>query len=527
MAKLFATEDLDTNEVSEVTIDAKIENSDIPNITDDYEGTIQVVTEGFQRAANDLFIVSDIQASLAAKKLSSVEYFTSIENYSLYMKSISNNLGVDAKIPSMEDFKNPFGIKASHQFVMEGFVEFIRSIWEKIKSFFKEFFKRIMLFLKRLVNANLELDEYEKYIDELMHRVKRSENSRVEPVKVESKLPGMLTDYGMEELNTEYLMTRGLLKLDNLASYITVLTDRVIPNFLAGIESATNDIKGTFGQGYRPTPEAAAEFTSTTRDKFVNSLRTIFTFQNSLKELPEDVYSNVMNMFDSHQLGNGNTEFISVIEERNKLAAMPMGYNMFLVVSNFGVSLGERDTRTSKVYITSSVQKNTHTQSSMHTITNKGNLLKIYDFYKEYSKEVKIKNVEKRIDNLQDIIFDMTKKLDQPFRFALENDDLASGNTTGFNIDTSDPELQHGNPGGFGAGVNFPNTDTNDTGRSNEEDPSRELVRKEIKEFQRFIFGYMDAVQAFVREMTVNGLGTYEQTRYELIKLIYKSGKQF
>ncbi|NTW90407.1 MAG: hypothetical protein HGA35_00390 [Erysipelotrichaceae bacterium] len=303
MSKLFSHEDLDTEQGAENLIEAKIENSDIPDMTEVHETSIQVSVEGVLKASSDLYIVKDVQASLESKKLSSVEYFTSIENYSLFMKSISNNLGVSAKIPSMEDFKNPYGIKASHQFVMEGFTDFVRSIWEKIKSFFKDFFKKIMLFMKRLVNANLEMEEYEEYIESLMRNVKKSDKKNVEPIIVDSKLPSMLSDFGMEELTTDYLFTKGRDKLMNLSRVINVLSDQQLTRFEKDLGLMVTYISTELESLKQKDASAISEIVSNIRNRCSDDFsNTLFTTEVSFKALPDEVQSTVMNILDTEQL---------------------------------------------------------------------------------------------------------------------------------------------------------------------------------------------------------------------------------
>lgn len=528
MAKLFAAEEFEVEALpADKLVEAKIENSDIPDIAEFHEDAIVASTEAFARASNDLFIVGDIKASLESKKLGSLEYFTSIENYSLYMKSISNNLGVKAKMPSLEDFKNPYGTKASHQFVMEGFMEFMRSIWEKIKSFFKEFWKRILLFLKRLVNANLEMEEYEQYIEDLMHKVKRSDKSRVEVSKTDSKLPKILTDFGAQELTTDYLLSKGRTKLTNLARMIDIVTDKAIPSYLNGLSAATKEIHSKFTKDYKPTPETAADFTSTMRARYNEEVRGLFSYNTGLKSLPDDAYNSVMSSFDGDQLDSSNASFYSLTSDSDSMSSLPNNYNLYLTISNFSVPVGNRHLRTSKVNICTSKQPNTQAVSSMNLISDRMNLLKFYDFYKDYSKQVNIKKVESRIEKLYDTVQAMIKNLEEPFGHALEshNDGQSPDVMSGIAAEPLDmPDLS----GHMRQGDMVGDIDTGSASTGNPDlDRMRMQTKEEIREFQKYVFGYMNVIQTFMREFSVSILGTYQETRYELIKYLYKSAKQF
>jgi hypothetical protein len=103
--------------------------------------------------------VQGMQAHLSVQKPCSAAYFTSLESYSPIVRSLGEKLGV-RHMPSMEDFKNPHAAKDAHNFAMEGFREMISKAWEKIKSFFRDFFKKISVFVRRLIKANLDLESY-------------------------------------------------------------------------------------------------------------------------------------------------------------------------------------------------------------------------------------------------------------------------------------------------------------------------------------------------------------------------------
>lgn len=532
MSKLFAGEDFDIELPTSQTIEAKIENSDIPDIIETHETSIQVAVEGVLKATNDLYIINDIRASLESKKLSSVEYFTSIENYSLYMKSISNNLGIKTKIPSMEDFKNPYGAKTSHQFVMEGFMEFIRSIWQKIKSFFKDFFKRILLFFKRLVNANLEMEEYEEYIEGMMHNVKKSDKKNVEPIKINSKLPSMLSDFGMDSMGTDFLFSKGQTKLQNLSKLINVLTDKHIVQFESDLKDINTVISRKFVQGYKPLPDEARDISSNARNMYINNFtKNLFASETTLNSLPERVNSEVLNNFDSNQLDDNNARFYSIINDRDVSETLPNNFNLYLAISQYDTSNDQNNIRTGKMLIISNIEKNTHIANSMDTIGSRDNLLRFYEFYKKFSKDFKINKVNIRIEDFENSINTMIKSLERPFAFALESesDDEPIFNSPEWHAkygaqiverpDWVNDDFVRNNP-------RYSNS-RNDNGPDIVDDVYRPQTRKEFEHLQKFIFNYMNCVQSFLKEYSVNIAATGQECRYEMIKLLYKSAKQF
>lgn len=522
MGKLFAGEDFEVEaKPLEQLIEAKIENSDIPDIVEFHEDAIQVAVEGVSKATNELYILQEVKASLESKKLSSVEYFTSVENYSLYMKSVANNLGIKSRIPSMEDFKNPYGIETSHKIAIEGFSEFIRSVWEKIKSFFKDFFKRIMLFFKRLVNANLQMEEYEMYIEDLMHNVKKSDKSSIEQIKVDSKLPALLATPDVEVMKTDYLLTKGKQKMDNLTQFTEKLYGEVDKGLMKDFERNLNGLK----DGLRSKAIQAADIDDI-RHNFVDMFKKIFTIHVDYRALPDEVQSDVMSMFSTTELSASN--FYSFIPDRNTDAALPKNFNIYHVAADVQI---DETNRTSKLFICSNIERNIITENKLETISSRENLLRLYDFYKKFSKEIKIEKMGRQLQDLDRQIEDSFKVIKDTFSVALESDDrwtMPVNVIDATEVDT--PEARE-----LMSDLPFPaNNQTSTTSGSTPEpveDGKQHKFSKEVREklndLSKFLNNLMNVIQVLLKDMSVVLLGTYQEVRYEMIKYLYKCAKQF
>lgn len=502
MAKLFAGEDLDIEQTApEQLIEAKIENSDIPDIVEFHEDAVQVAVEGVARACNELYILRDVKASLESKKLSSVEYFTSVENYSLYLKSVANNLGVKAKIPSLEDFKNQYSAETSHHIAMEGFVEFMRSIWEKIKGFFRDFFKRIMLFLKRLVNANLQMDEYEMYIESMIQKVKRSDKNTVTAIKIDSKLPTMLCATDSDLMKSDHLLTKGRQKLENLSFFINGFTMTLEKSFIPEFETALKNLKTILSAN-----DLTADDIDNVRNDFVDCFKSMFAYKlSSFRDVPEEVQSDILNVFDSKQLQEAN--IYSAVSDRDSNSTMPNNINMYHVSTSFNVS--ETD-RSSRIFICTNSFKNTIVENTIETISSRDNLLRFYDFYKTYSKEVKMDRVEKLITHFDKQIDTLIRSIHEPFKIAMESDDNMTPlermlRTQGVRINVDEDEQPSNKPG----------------------HKHSDAIRSKIDDLHKFIISVLNVIQVLLRDIVSELIGTYQETRYELIKYIYKSAKQF
>ena len=523
MAKLFAGEDLDIEQTApEQLIEAKIENSDIPDIVEFHEDAIQVAVEGVTRASNELYILRDIKASLESKKLSSVEYFTSIENYSLYMKSVANNLGVKVRIPSLEDFKNPYGVQTSHQIAMEGFMEFMRSIWEKIKSFFKDFFKRVMLFFKRLVNANLQMEEYEMYIEDMMHKVKRSDKNTAEQIRVDSKLPSLLAAPELDKMKTDYLLTKGKQKLGNLSTFIKSFTEVVKGRFAGEFKDKMDQLSKLLSDKSRVL---TVDDVDSLRHDIADTFKVVFGTSLDFNSLPEDIQNDVMNIFDTEQLKGGS--YFSAIPDRNPIQALPRDFNIYHVVCDYNVDATNRST---KLFISGNSQRNNVTESYLETIGSKDNLLRLYDFYKDFGKKVKIDRIEKMMSDFDKTIDTLTNGIRKPFEMAMENKD-------GFTDEemeerrnlVSDPAAVDALLAGFANFDYAQSTANNNYHSGSNQDANRHSpeVRAKLEDLHKFIINMLNVIQVLLKEISVGLLGLYQECRYEMIKYLYKCAKQF
>lgn len=526
MGKLFAGEDFEVEaKPLEQLIEAKIENSDIPDIVEFHEDAIQVAVEGVSKAANELYIIQEVKASLESKKLSSVEYFTSVENYSLYMKSVANNLGIKSKIPSMEDFKNPYGVETSHRIAMEGFSEFIRSVWEKIKSFFKDFFKRIMLFFKRLTNANLQMEEYEMYIEDLMHNVKKSDKSSVEQIKVDSKLPALLATSDVEVMKTDYLLTKGKQKMDNLTQFTEKLYGDIDKGLMKDFERNLNGLKN----GLTSKAIQAADIDNI-RHSFVEMFRKIFTIHIDYRALPDEVQSDVMSMFSTAELNASN--FYSFIPDRNTDATLPKNFNIYHVSADVEI---DQTNRTSKLFICSNTERNNITENKLETISSRENLLRLYDFYKKFSKEIKIEKMGRQLQDLDKQIEDAFKVIKNTFSVALETVDSSKYENATSLVVKDATEVDTDEARALVDDLEFSpvnrTASASASGPAPVEDGKKHIFSKEIREklndLSKFLTNLMNVIQVLLKEMSVGLLGTYQEVRYEMIKYLYKCAKQF
>jgi len=120
MTKLFSLEDLQEEETTIID-----DGDDFLNISDELEDSahsLELAVESIKTASEKLALIQGISSHLDGQKRTELSYFTSLEHYKPILESITTNLGVKSSIPSLEDFKNPYGTEASHAIAMVRFL---------------------------------------------------------------------------------------------------------------------------------------------------------------------------------------------------------------------------------------------------------------------------------------------------------------------------------------------------------------------------------------------------------------------
>ena len=414
--KLFTTEDF-------LKVEEEVENNsnefvDISDDIEEYSKDLEIATERFKIACNELNLINNISYSLDTKKLASIDYFISIENYRPVIETIANNLGVNGKIPSLEDFKNPYGTEASHQIAMEGFFDYIRKIWEKIKEIFIAFFKKIEIFFRRLVNAELDLETYEKYLGKMISDIKSKKKTLTDnKVPIDSKLPSLLADEGMESINSDFILSNGERKLKYLISVTrTVFQDGLHRFSKEDMKEFREKLKEVIINGLNSNEDVSKiiEDLRQLRDLGISSLNRLFKYQvRDIQELPDDAYRALFYHFDKNEIDDllvyslvDNTSLISSAQHNSGL---PKNFNVYYMSSGLN-----------NLFIFASTETNSYVQNKLYPIANADNLVKFYDFYKKFSKEINIKKIDSNIGDLHDEIDDIIRLMRTKFVDILE-----------------------------------------------------------------------------------------------------------
>lgn len=552
MGKLFGDSERFATESNNVDVEERLDDNLISDTIDEYNDDLNISIEGFKRSYNELETIDKVRTSINSKEIGSVGYFVSIENHSLLLDSIANNLGLKTNIPTMEDFKNPYGINTCHTLVLEDLTSFIKSIWEKIKDFFKTFFKKVMLFFKRLSNANLELDEYEDYIDDVIQNVKRSDKESVEPILIESKLPYLLAEPDTNNVTVSYIMTKGEMALNNLHDFNKDFIRDDLGTLVKCGKEYVDDLKSTIKTDVESNLHRI-NFNKATSLIVGNLINKQFSIRVDLNKVPDEVYNEITSAFDRDECNKDNLVISSVINENENYRRLPKNFNLYLAYSTY-VDIEEDSgiSKHSKLILTSATNPNKFIKKELYTIDNKSELIKFYEFYKKFKKNIDTKKYTNMINDYSKVItatietmsiyFSDANKLVENIKsvsVVTESDDIidfsgiegARRTTDGPNEYTIDNTKPENNTEHINVTPKFNSVDSGGDNTTKDQKEAlislKEQQTKQLNELQSFMLNYLNSLQILIKEISTNIIGMETEIRYEMIKYIYKSAKQF
>lgn len=571
MNKLFSMEDYESQEA----LLSEDSPPEVAAVLQEYRDDLELATEAFKTASGHVRLLTDITHRLDGKERASVDYFTSLESYSLVMASIADSLGVKNRVPSLEDFRNPYGTEASHAIAMEGFYDYIKKIWEKIRDLFSAFFKKVSLFFKRLVGAKLDLEEYNRYLDELIGKIKVKKGKLSDnTVQIESKLPALLGNPGMEKINTDFLFATGLEKLNTL-TYTTnevfgkrlrELVDKDTKQLLSSVEALLRESKN---------PELAAasvqEQLDAIRRDATAVLNKLFVHEvPRLQDLPDTAYDAIQHQFDRNELTALSIR--SLVDCNNFTQSLPRQFNAFYALSE-----------ANRIYVYSCTEADGYTDNHLNPIGTVDNLVRFYEYYKKFTKQFDVKRLgadvaalEKRLDEITTLMknrfvgmlealaktpsraspVSMLQALEALEKFYVDLYQSVNEDAFAY-MDKTRPSVvlfsevpgivsnNLGLPGDIKlqtkngliefyrgreeefidkvvqaiGGANF-----QPTGLSDEE---RRALIKAYEDLQKFLLNYFNSIQVVVKDITQNLVGVHTELQYEMARFIYNSAKLY
>ena len=546
MAKLFSLEQFEPVEqidsIYKDIPDNQELNRDITEEVSEAESDLSIIMESFAKSSSDLDILNNIKMSMCGQKEDKIPYFNSLNNYRPVVDNIAKNLGFKNRTPCLEDFQNPYGFKASHEIAMEGFGDFIKRIWEKIKDLAHAFFKKVMLFFKRLLGHDLELENYEEYLAGMISKIKGQRlNISDNKVPLDSKLPSLLAEEGMESINSDYVLTMGLSKVKQIAHLLdTVFTQK--------LDGMGKNLSAQFGESLAKMITVMVENYANDdvmRDAFhgfkmaaLDPVKGVFQHTVTMKQLDEQAYNAIMHHYTRDDFPD--TEPLALVNSDDVYQKLPKNFNVYFFVGR----------ESKKMFVCASTESNTYVKNVLNPISSRDNLVKFYDDYKKIVKRVDISRlnktvgqIEKAIDHTIGIIRnDMRSAMDyrQPVVDQLDISSLVMteeefetavgqyADITSFmdlldnktyNDYVSDSELRKK--------VNIVVTGQSGNDSKPIDLANNQQYRKRVEELQNYLLGYVSALQTMLKEIATNLTSIYTELRYELVKYIYNSAKLY
>lgn len=167
------------------------------------------------RYTDDISIVSEAMSYLDQQPKGTKNYLMAFESSKKYMSVITKNLNVSCPMPSFEDYHKSLSFEAVHQVTMEGFMDTIKEIWKKIKEFFASLWKKIVLFVKRLVGAEPDFEYLEQYLEKGINKIKDKKLVCRDPgEKVSTNLPSLLASLDNNKYTVEMFFKNGINKIN-------------------------------------------------------------------------------------------------------------------------------------------------------------------------------------------------------------------------------------------------------------------------------------------------------------------------
>lgn len=415
MSKLYrATESRAPETVKSEEHDA-LDDLDFPELGQGLEMSL----EASQMALERLECLGAMRDTLAGRKLCSDAYITSMEGCSAIVGVIGARLGV-RHLPALEDFANPYAAQESHNFAMEGFKDMIAKAWQKIKDFFRSFFKTITLFLKRIAKANLDLESYEKYCDHLVAKLVANKATLSDNTPLFSALPEMLAGRGDESIDSDFVLNQGQHKIKSLIAVVQNLTMQGASGaaLAEGVRAYQADLSGfiALNKVSAMPGETLREATALLRQKGFGLISKMFSYTlNSPSDLPAPVYQSLRSHYDGADLASDGFTVLSVAEPYDPYRQLPRGVNMYLTHVNH-----------SKLFIATGKEEPGTVDGKLKPIGSLSNLSTFHKEYKNTLARIDVKGLDKGAQSLSSEVDKVLTLLQKDFSELLDDSKVMS-----------------------------------------------------------------------------------------------------
>lgn len=391
MAKLYTS--LESKQHDTPTPEEENDGLDGLPEMDDEEEELDMALEASNMAVERFNCLTGISAHLGSQKLCSEAYMASMEGYSPLIKELGARLGLKT-LPSLEDYKNPYAAKTSHTYTMEGIKEILSKAWEKIKDFFRSFFKKIALFFKRIAGAELDFEEYEKYCDKLVAKLVLHKATISDTTPMPSKLPALLAGDSGTPVDSDYILSTGLKKVQNLFDVVKDISiegtngAHVIKG-LTDMSTKISSIISVGKHGFEDIPflqESIVIVKSVAMDIVQNVFKNNVT---GFSDVPRDVHSKLREKYSDKNFDANDVLTYSVAKVGDPYSELPRKTNMYFVKhgDDFLVVPSDKDEIST-------------VEGRLKPIGNLDNLSKLHKDYKNTFGKLNLKGLDKNAERV-------------------------------------------------------------------------------------------------------------------------------
>lgn len=381
MGRLFDKSENVTLEVGQI-----VRNGEPVDVVSLYEAddSVGIVTESFKPVLHYYEAITHIEKALTEKNT-----ILAVEAYNPLLKSLASNLGCKTAIPSLEDYKNPYSAKASKDVALESISSMLKRVWDAIKKFFNDFFKKVSEFGKRLVNANLQIDTYERYVPDLLKKINRDKLTCSDPSKeVNTKLVQLLAPEGLDKLDGVWVPQNLPPIVSATVGAIEFIIKNTIPNisnkaFPVFINEVSEKLSRIRNISVESDLEATLDEISKEVDSFIlGVVKALCSVPTDEKQIPEQAYDKLSDLLVDNTLSSLTLHMF--LDTKNNMYRLPKNFNLVI-----GVSPED------KLYSVAVTEDNDNKSNTIPVLQDLKALELVYDNYKELTKKFDIKSISR------------------------------------------------------------------------------------------------------------------------------------
>lgn len=405
----------------EIVDDGRL-HDELPMFIGDYADSIDMALEASEMALERMQTIEGMHTHLSTQKLCSASYLNSMQAYSPLIKSMGARMGVK-HFPSLEDFSNKHAARDAHSFAVEGLKEMLSKVWEKIKGFFRELFKKVLLFVRRLTGANLELGNYETYCGHLIGKLKANNATIADKSVLISDLPRLLCDANGSAVDSDFVLNQGSVKIKNLVNQMHLLNYgqdsaelyKSVAGFRKSLEAYITKVSRPISQldFMRETEDIGAE------GKGLMTCAFQYTLASSAS-LPPKVFDEVRNRLGGRAVSS-DLNTLAMVNDVGGISQMPLGINMYLIGVNYKA---DEEALPACVFI------GTHHTGSISNklapISSLDNLVRFHTDYKASLSKFEDKTGNRAIDALSSEVDKLLSMMQQRFSSLVQATDTAA-----------------------------------------------------------------------------------------------------